>query len=103
MICISIRKEKINFFLDIYISTRSYFLVGDCPDPALTAKPDDELIPFLSRKKANGMYAEGAMMSLTCSKSKSVASNCKDGAWTPPLDCAGSNIIIHHFKIEKHT
>ena len=91
MICISIRKEKINFFLDIYISTRSYFLVGDCPDPALTAKPDDELIPFLSRKKANGMYAEGAMMSLTCSKSKSVASNCKDGAWTPPLDCTGSN------------
>ena len=42
MICISIRKEKINFFLDIYIRTRSYFLVGDCPDPALSAEPDDE-------------------------------------------------------------
>ena len=90
MICISIRKQKIHFFLDTYISTRSYFLVGDCPDPELTAKPDDKLVPWFSPKKDNGMYAEGALVLITCSKRKVVRGNCKNGVWTPPLDCKGS-------------
>ena len=91
-----------------FLDTRSYFLVGDCPDSELGAKPDDPrfdnpTFTMLHRLRVNGMYTEGFKQMISCPGSNVIWSTCDDGVWTPPLDCAGSNIIIHYFKIEKHT
>ena len=86
---------------------RSSFLVGSCPDPKVGAKPDDTrfdhfFFPILSSKMENGMYPEGAQLVISCPKFKTIWSDCRDGAWDPPLDCTGTN-KIYYFKIEKHT
>ena len=84
---------------------RSYFLVGDCPDLKSGAEPDDPrfdhaLFLLLSHhgQMENGMYREGAMFIIACPSSiagkATRLSYCTDGAWTPPTDCTGSNIII---------
>ena len=92
----------------IHLHYSSYFLVGDCPDPELCAEPDDPrfdnpTFTMLRGLRVNGMYPEGFRQMISCPGSKDVWSTCDDAVWTPPLDYTGSNIIIHYFKIEKHT
>ena len=74
----------------VYLGTRTYFLVGNCPDLIVPNAHVHHHTP-----KINGTYPQKAIAITFCNKGYEPVgiggSNCVNGTWLPTTSCRGSN------------